>query len=103
MVTCPAAGYVKSSTPGMNTHSKCCSVSVRVRQVHVGACRRWLDHTPVAARPISPAGLEELFRSFGAFTAPPDPHTLAGMAAEYHCDLDFEATFPIAGRHGPVF
>jgi quercetin dioxygenase-like cupin family protein len=52
---------------------------------------------------ISPAGLEELFRSFGGFTAPPDPQALAAMAARYHCDLDFDATFPIIERHGLVF
>ena len=52
---------------------------------------------------ISPAGLEELFRSFGDFTAPPDPQTLAGMAGRYHCDLDFPGTLPIVQRHGLVF
>ncbi len=52
---------------------------------------------------ISPAGLEELFRSFEGFTAPPDPQTLAAMAAKYRCDLDFDATFPIIERHGLVF
>jgi mannose-6-phosphate isomerase-like protein (cupin superfamily) len=52
---------------------------------------------------ISPAGLEELFRSFENLTGMPDPQILAGMAAQYHCDLDFEATFPIVGRHGLVF
>ena len=52
---------------------------------------------------ISPAGLEELFRSFGQLTGQPDPKTLAGMAAEYHCDLDFEATFPIIEGHALAF
>jgi mannose-6-phosphate isomerase-like protein (cupin superfamily) len=52
---------------------------------------------------ISPAGLEELFRSFAALTAPPDPQTLAAMAGKYRCDLDFDATFPIVERHGLVF
>jgi quercetin dioxygenase-like cupin family protein len=52
---------------------------------------------------ISPAGLEELFRSFGALTAPPDPQALAVMAAKYRCDLDLDATFPIVERHGLVF
>jgi quercetin dioxygenase-like cupin family protein len=52
---------------------------------------------------ISPAGLEELFRSFGNLTGPPDPQTLAGMAAHYHCDLDLDATYPIVGRHSLVF
>jgi mannose-6-phosphate isomerase-like protein (cupin superfamily) len=52
---------------------------------------------------ISPAGLEELFRSFEEFTAPPDPHVIAARAAAYGCDLDFDGTFPIIGRHGLVF
>jgi mannose-6-phosphate isomerase-like protein (cupin superfamily) len=52
---------------------------------------------------ISPAGLEELFRSFEEFTAPPGPQALAAMAARYGCDLDFDATFPIIERHGLVF
>ena len=52
---------------------------------------------------ISPAGLEELFRSFARFTAPPDPDTLAEMAARYHCDLDFPSTLPIVQQHGLVF
>jgi mannose-6-phosphate isomerase-like protein (cupin superfamily) len=52
---------------------------------------------------ISPAGLEELFRSFEDFTAPPDPQTIAARAARYGCDLDFDATFPIIERHGLVF
>jgi mannose-6-phosphate isomerase-like protein (cupin superfamily) len=52
---------------------------------------------------ISPAGLEELFRSFAHLTASPDPETLAGMAARYHCDLDFPSTFPIVEQHGLVF
>lgn len=52
---------------------------------------------------ISPAGLEELFRSMASMTAAPDPETLAEMAAKYHCDLDFEATGPIVERHGLSF
>jgi quercetin dioxygenase-like cupin family protein len=52
---------------------------------------------------VSPAGLEELFRSFEDFTAPPDPQALAARAAKYGCDLDFDATFPIIQRHGLVF
>lgn len=52
---------------------------------------------------ISPAGLEELFRSFGQLTEEPDPQTLAGMAAEYHCDLDFDRTLPIIERHCLTF
>ncbi len=52
---------------------------------------------------ISPAGLEELFRSFADFTAPPDPQVLAEMAARYQCDLDFPRTFPLVQRHRLVF
>ncbi|MDP8960200.1 MAG: cupin domain-containing protein [Actinomycetota bacterium] len=52
---------------------------------------------------ISPAGIEELFRSFGALTEPPSPESLADMAAGYHCDVDFEATFPIVKQHGLAF
>jgi mannose-6-phosphate isomerase-like protein (cupin superfamily) len=51
---------------------------------------------------ISPAGLEELFRSFAQFTAPPAPESSASIAARYHCDLDFPATMPIIRRHGLV-
>lgn len=52
---------------------------------------------------ISPAGLEELFRSFGDLTGPPDPHALAEMAARFGCDLDFDQTFPLVQRHGLLF
>ena len=48
---------------------------------------------------ISPAGIEELFRSFGSMAEAPSPDSLAKMAGEYHCDLDFPATFPIIERH----
>ena len=52
---------------------------------------------------VSPAGLEELFRSFAALTAEPSPEELAEMAARYGCDLDFEATGPVMERHGLTF
>jgi mannose-6-phosphate isomerase-like protein (cupin superfamily) len=52
---------------------------------------------------ISPAGLEELFRSFADFTAAPEPQALAEMAGRFHCDLDFPATMPIVQRHGLEF
>ena len=51
---------------------------------------------------ISPAGLEDLFRQFGA-AGLPEPETLAAMAAEYGAALDFEATMPIVERHGLAF
>jgi len=52
---------------------------------------------------ISPAGLEELFRSFATLTEEPTPDVLAAMAARYGCELDFEATGPIMDRHGLTF
>lgn len=52
---------------------------------------------------ISPAGLEELFRSFGTLTEPPTPEQLVQLAAPYHCDLDLDATFPLVQRHDLEF
>ncbi|GAA3240157.1 hypothetical protein GCM10017691_41930 [Pseudonocardia petroleophila] len=52
---------------------------------------------------ISPAGFEELFRSFATLTAAPSPEELAEMAARYGCDLDFPATGPVLERHGLTF
>lgn len=52
---------------------------------------------------ISPAGLEQLFRSFATLTAEPEPERLAEMAAKYGCDIDFPATFPVVERHGLSF
>jgi mannose-6-phosphate isomerase-like protein (cupin superfamily) len=52
---------------------------------------------------ISPAGLEELFRSFADLTEEPTPEALGAMAAAYGCELDFPATFPVVERHGLVF
>ena len=48
---------------------------------------------------ISPAGLEQLFRSFVTLTGEPEPEQLAEMAAKYGCDIDFPATFPVVERH----
>ena len=52
---------------------------------------------------ISPAGLEELFRSFATLTGGPEPEQLAQMAARYGCEIDFPATFPVVERHGLSF
>ncbi len=52
---------------------------------------------------ISPAGLEELFRSFVTLTGEPAPEQLAQMAAKYGCEIDFPATFPVVERHGLSF
>ena len=51
---------------------------------------------------ISPAGLEELFRSFAHLTEPPTPEVLAGLAIEYGCEIDFEGTMPLVERLGLV-
>ncbi len=52
---------------------------------------------------ISPAGLEELFRSFASLTEPPTPEVLADLAIEYGCEIDFEGTMPLVERLGLVF
>lgn len=52
---------------------------------------------------ISPAGLEELFRSFASLTEPPTPEVLADLAIEYGCEIDFEKTLPLVERLGLVF
>jgi quercetin dioxygenase-like cupin family protein len=49
---------------------------------------------------ISPAGLEQLFRSFAGLAGDPEPEQLAEMGAKYGCDVDFPATFPVVERHG---
>ncbi len=59
------------------------------------------DEAPlVVLEMISPAGLEQLFRSFGQLTEPPEGPELAEMAARYGCDLDFDRTFPLVERLG---
>jgi quercetin dioxygenase-like cupin family protein len=60
------------------------------------------DEPAVVLEIISPAGLEDLFKSFEHVTEP-TPELMASMAAKYHCDLDFEATFPVIQRHGLRF
>ena len=52
---------------------------------------------------ISPGGLEELFRALGLMTSEPDPETMAALAADYGCDVDFERTGPLMERHGLTF
>lgn len=52
---------------------------------------------------ISPAGLEQLFRSFAALPGPIAPEELAQMAATYGCEMDLPATFPVVERHGLAF
>ncbi|MDQ3155783.1 MAG: cupin domain-containing protein [Actinomycetota bacterium] len=52
---------------------------------------------------ICPGGLEELFRTLGLMTSEPDPETMAALAADYGCDVDFERTGPLMERHGLTF
>ena len=52
---------------------------------------------------ISPAGLEQLFRSFSTLEGPPAPERLAQMAAAYGCELDFPRTWPIVEQHRLAF
>ncbi len=61
------------------------------------------DKPAVVLEIISPAGLEEVFKSFEHLTEPPTPEAMASMAGKYHCDLDFEATFSLIQRHGLRF
>lgn len=61
------------------------------------------DEPAVCLELISPAGLEELFRSFASLTEPPTPEVLAGLAIEYGCEIDFEKTLPLVERLGLVF
>jgi mannose-6-phosphate isomerase-like protein (cupin superfamily) len=59
---------------------------------------------------ITPGGLEQLFRRLGEPGAGYDPQTgeydpniLPAMAAEFGCEVDFEATMPLVERHRLVF
>ena len=52
---------------------------------------------------ISPAGLEQLFRTFATLTEPPKPEQMVELAAPHRCDIDLEATFPVVQRHGLAF
>jgi mannose-6-phosphate isomerase-like protein (cupin superfamily) len=52
---------------------------------------------------IAPAGLEELFRRLAEPGGEYDPSTLPALAAQYGCEVDFEATMPLVERHNLVF
>ena len=52
---------------------------------------------------ITPSGLEDLFREFGAMGDEYDPATLPALAARYGCEVDFEATSTIVEQHGLTF
>ena len=51
---------------------------------------------------ITPGGLEDLFRRL-AEPGQYDPETLPALAAEYGCDVDFNATLPLVQRHQLLF
>jgi quercetin dioxygenase-like cupin family protein len=61
------------------------------------------DEPAVVLEIISPAGLEDLFKSFEHLTGEPTPELMAELAGKYHCDVDFENTFPLIQRHGLTF
>jgi mannose-6-phosphate isomerase-like protein (cupin superfamily) len=52
---------------------------------------------------ITPSGLEDLFRELGTPGVEMDPATLPELAARYGCQVDFEGTAAILGRHGLQF
>ena len=52
---------------------------------------------------IAPGGIEQLFRQLAEPGGEYDPATLPALAAEYGCDVDFEATMLLVQRHGLVF
>jgi hypothetical protein len=52
---------------------------------------------------ITPAGLEQLFRMLATPEGEYDAETLPALAAEYGCEVDFEATLPLIERHGLAF
>ena len=52
---------------------------------------------------ISPAGLEQFFRSLAELTEELTPEQMGELAAPYHCDADMEATMPLVERHGLAF
>jgi mannose-6-phosphate isomerase-like protein (cupin superfamily) len=52
---------------------------------------------------ITPAGLEDLFRELGTAGVEMDPASLPALAARYGCQVDFEGTATVIGRHGLKF
>lgn len=52
---------------------------------------------------ISPGGLEVLFRELGARGDEIDPETMAGLADQYGCRVDFDGTGSVIQRHGLAF
>ena len=52
---------------------------------------------------ITPAGIEQLFRRLATPEGDYSPDTLPALAAEYGCEVDFEATMPLIERHKLTF
>jgi mannose-6-phosphate isomerase-like protein (cupin superfamily) len=71
--------------------------------------RRWHTFWNAGEEPlrilelIAPAGIEELFRRLALPEGDYNPETLPALAAEYGCEVDFEATMPLIERHGLSF
>ena len=52
---------------------------------------------------ISPGGFEKAFREMHALGEELDPDKMAEIAQRYGCEVDFEGTPEIIGRHGLKF
>lgn len=52
---------------------------------------------------ISPGGFEQAFREMHALGEALDPETMAGIAARYGVDVDFDRTAPLIERHWLTF
>lgn len=61
------------------------------------------DTTARILEPISPAGLDDLFRQLDSLDSWPEPEALAALAQAYGCTIDLEATFPLVEKHNLNF
>jgi len=52
---------------------------------------------------ISPPGMEDLFRRMARLGDAMTPEKLVALAAEFGCEVDFEATGPLIEAHNLVF
>jgi hypothetical protein len=52
---------------------------------------------------ITPAGIEQAFRKLASPEVDYNPETLPALAAEYGCEVDFDATMQLIEQHGLRF